>query len=85
MTGKTSCSECGELVPREECLSPVRCVMKVGHIAAHKLCRECWFKGKNGKMPFSTEDCDHSCPGCVKKLPNNSISKACAKNNEIFS
>ena len=58
------CCMCGENTKDEEFLRPAKCYGK--HLnESHKICMSCWFK-PNG---FGTEGIDHSCPGCLNKMP----------------
>ena len=46
-------------------LFPRKCLNE--NINPHPICKQCWFKKKNG---FANEDENHACPGCVRGLPN---------------
>ena len=46
-------------------LYPRKCLNE--NINPHPICKQCWFKKKNG---FANESENHACPGCVRGLPN---------------
>ena len=78
------CAVCGIFVSRQKSLSPVRCMKKVGHSAAHRICVKCWFLGKGTTPPFADEGVAHACPGCVKQEPYTPDEKKQNKETEIL-
>ena len=67
------CCMCGkpvDLDDRVNALIPKQCLNKYGRMAAHRICKECWFEPETG---FAVEGANHKCPGCVKNLPLNKI------------
>ena len=73
------CAICGSDTPLNDMLENQSCIFrdaegvnkgKQGTNARHRICRTCWFTGKDGTMAFAAEETNHKkCPGCLKKQP----------------
>ena len=50
-------------------LRPSSCFQKYGIDGSHRVCNTCWFVGKNGTLPFASEEGVHACVGCLKGWP----------------
>jgi hypothetical protein len=59
------CSKTLNVNDKTNALIPLECLQKRGD-AAHRICKECWFKPVTG---FAIEGNSHKCPGCKKGLP----------------
>ncbi len=62
------CDKPVDLDDRVNALVPKQCLNKYGRMAAHRICKECWFEPETG---FAVEGAVHKCPGCVHALPLN--------------
>ena len=64
----TQCCMCSKTLnvnDKTNALIPLECLQNRGD-AAHRICKECWFKPVTG---FAIEGNSHKCPGCKKGLP----------------
>jgi len=59
------CSKTLNVNDKTNALIPLECLQNRGD-AAHRICKECWFKPVTG---FAIEGNSHKCPGCKKGLP----------------
>lgn len=65
------CCMCGDAVDLDDRLNaliPKQCLNKYGTLAAHRICKDCWFEPETG---FAVEGANHQCPGCAKNMPLN--------------
>lgn len=75
IVGPNNCCVCDDPLPAfgpgsvHEPLIPRACYMTQGRTNAHRMCSECWFHGKNGRVAFASEDAVHGCPGCIGGKP----------------
>lgn len=78
------CCICEEPITYDKALIPRAC--PYGSDRQHRICPDCWWRGKNGKIAFANENASHHCPGCEKQWPlsNYKSSTTQIKNTDII-
>lgn len=61
------CCLCEEPTTYDKALIPRAC--PYGSDRQHRICPDCWWRGKNDKIAFANENASHQCPGCEKQWP----------------
>ena len=59
------CCVCEEPTTYDKALIPRAC--PYGSDRQHRICPDCWWRGKNDKIAFANENASHQCPGCEKQ------------------
>jgi len=66
-TAIPQCCVCEQSTSYSDALIPRAC--PYGSDRQHRICPDCWWNGKRGKIAFASENASHHCPGCKKNFP----------------